>query len=135
MIRLGFTGTRQGLTDAQAIVFADFVQTMRPDEFHHGDCIGADAQAHKLVRIYSPTTKIVIHPPIDPKHRAWCIAEEYKDPKPYLDRNHDIVDVCTTLVATPATENEQLRSGTWATVRYARRNGSPEIVLIRPTTS
>jgi predicted Rossmann fold nucleotide-binding protein DprA/Smf involved in DNA uptake len=46
-------------------------------------------------------------------------------PRPYLVRNRDIVDVCNLLLATPGGTVEQLRSGTWATIRYARRIGRP----------
>ena len=45
-------------------------------------------------------------------------------PKPYLDRNRDIVDACEVLLATPDGP-ERLRSGTWSTVRYARKIGKP----------
>ena len=46
-------------------------------------------------------------------------------PLPPLVRNHEIVDVLTgkedRFIATPAEEAEILRSGTWSTIRYARR--------------
>jgi hypothetical protein len=48
--------------------------------------------------------------------------------KSYLDRNHDIVDSCSILLALP-TGQEILPSGTWATIRYARRAAVP--VLLR----
>jgi hypothetical protein len=40
--------------------------------------------------------------------------------KPYLSRNKDIVLETELLIATPGEEEEQIRSGTWSTVRYAR---------------
>ena len=42
-------------------------------------------------------------------------------PKDYLERNHDIVDETDMLIATPGEEQEVQRSGTWATIRYARK--------------
>ena len=51
--------------------------------------------------------------------------------KPPLDRNHDIVERCDLLIATPHTVEEQLRSGTWATIRYARKVHRPHYI-IRP---
>ena len=50
--------------------------------------------------------------------------------KPYLDRNKDIVLETQTLVATPAETTEQLRSGTWSTVRYARKLKRPAVLIL-----
>lgn len=41
--------------------------------------------------------------------------------KPPLVRNHDIVDSTELLIACPKEQVEVLRSGTWATIRYARK--------------
>ena len=51
--------------------------------------------------------------------------------KDYLVRNHDIVDVCDVLVATPGQKEEQIRSGTWATIRYARKIRK-QIIIVYP---
>ena len=43
-------------------------------------------------------------------------------PKPYLKRNEDIVNKCDVLIACPIDKNKEiLRSGTWATIRKARK--------------
>jgi hypothetical protein len=53
--------------------------------------------------------------------------------RPYLARNKDIVDACTILIATPAQNSEIQRSGTWATVRYAKsKYDRSRIVIVRP---
>ena len=49
--------------------------------------------------------------------------------KPPLDRNRDIVDACDVLIATPKDFVEELRSGTWATVRYARKQRKPLVIV------
>jgi len=67
--------------------------------------------------------KIVIHPPKNPKQRAFCKGHETREEKEYLVRDHDIVDECDLLIVVPKTRKEELRSGTWATVRYARKQG------------
>lgn len=47
--------------------------------------------------------------------------------------DHDIVDATAVLVACPKEEEgEELRSGTWATVRYARRRHRP-VYVVRPS--
>lgn len=139
-MRVGFTGTSQGMSQFSLEALAQFLRESAPTEFHHGDCVGADCQAHNVaVSLHVP--RVIIHPPQDPKKRAWTLRlgltpafdttvierREY----PYLVRNHHIVDETDMLVATPATRNEVLRSGTWATVRYARSLGRP-VHLILP---
>jgi hypothetical protein len=63
----------------------------------------------------------VIHPPSDGSRRAHCKADKTLPPLPYLQRNHAVVDDTEVLIATPAQQHETLRSGAWATVRYARK--------------
>ena len=121
-MRIGFTGTRKGISDDQREAVTELLQSLSPSEAHHGDCIGADAEFHTLcLELNIP---IVIHPPNSDKARAFCDgAADTRDPKPHLDRNHDIVDACDILIACPDSPIERRRSGTWATIRYARKTG------------
>lgn len=50
--------------------------------------------------------------------RAWHCA--VLEPKPYLVRNKDIVNASEGMLAAPRGP-EELRSGTWSTIRYARK--------------
>ncbi len=118
--RLGFTGTRRGLSPVQRAELRRLLLELRPVEFHHGDCIGADAQAHELVRELCIDCRIVLHPPDVDVARERCTADEERRPRPYLKRNEEIVAESDLVVACPATPGEVLRSGTWATVRRAR---------------
>ena len=124
MWRVGFTGTQNGMTEKQLIMLQGLLSN-GCDEFHHGDCVGADAQAHRLVTDMDKSPPIFIHPPKDDSKRAFCptLDERMCEPEEYLKRNHHIVDECDALIATPATNQEVIRSGTWATVRYARTQG------------
>jgi hypothetical protein len=129
---LGFTGTQLGMTWFQIQTILDMFRYQ--DKFtavHHGDCLGADQQMHHLALLAG--LKVVIHPPQDPRKRAYCSGANVTvlDAFPYLIRNHDIVDACHELVATPKTHVEELRSGTWATIRYARKVGKP-VHIIEP---
>lgn len=47
----------------------------------------------------------------------------------YLKRNGVLLEGVTTVAAFPSTGQEVLRSGTWATVRLARRRGLPIVVF------
>lgn len=96
-------------------------------ELHHGDCIEADAEAHEIARALG--WHIVGHPPTNPHKRAFCQFDEARPPAPYLVRNRHIVNETTALLATPRSFAEVIRSGTWATIRYARKLGRPVIVI------
>jgi hypothetical protein len=122
---VGFTGTQRGMTPEQKNEFKSLIEAINPVEFHHGDCIGADEQAHYIV---ADTVDVVIHPPIDPKKRAFCQGTTLTE-KPFLKRNHDIVDAASVLIAAPGETNEVLRSGTWATIRYAHKTNTRTIII------
>lgn len=119
--RIGFTGTQKGMSDKQKEALKNFLGLFNGEfELHHGDCVGADAEAHEIALELGGV--VVIHPPEDWSKRAFCedcIAR--REEKPYLQRNHEIVDECHNLVAAPLTDKEVLRSGTWATIRYAKK--------------
>lgn len=133
---VGFTGTQTGLLSYQIDTLRCLIKNIWPDEIHHGDCIGADDEFDSLFRTFAPR-KIVIHPPDNPVKRAFCHNKDtilHKSivlpEKPYLDRNRDIVDSCELIIACPAEATEILRSGTWSTWRYARRQGRPAIIIV-----
>lgn len=147
MTKIGFTGSRKGLTQKQVAELLKFIIIYHPFELHHGDCLGADAKAHKTYYTYpEPGKRIIIHPPINDKLRAFCNLEEeftvdnilndtiveMREEKDYLDRNRDIVDETDFLIAFPngsdgAAKNR--RSGTWYTVRYARSVNKPVTIV------
>lgn len=133
VINVGFTGTQIGMTDEQKKAFKRLIAEIEPTIFRHGDCIGADEQAHRRVRKYT-SAQIIVHPPDNATKRAFCEADKVLAVKPYLNRNHDIVDGSDLLIATPGERKEQLRSGTWATIRYARSKRKP-ICIIWPDGS
>lgn len=117
--RIGFTGTQKGMTPEQIytvdnILFDDLIAEWA----HHGDCIGADADFHKLATLSGLKTHG--HPPKNPSKRAWCKFDGIEEEKEYLDRNRDIVNATHFLIACPQSFEEELRSGTWSTIRYAR---------------
>lgn len=134
VVHVGFTGTRKGMSRGQRDALLTFLKGANQSRkflgavLHHGDCVGADAEANEVADSLGMCT--VIHPPENPKHRAWCEADEYRYRKPYLERNRDIVDECDFLVAAPGGK-ERRRSGTWATVRYARKQGKQVVILER----
>lgn len=122
-MNLGFTGSKQGMTPRQYLQVSELLTTIDPHRAHHGDCFGSDAQFHGLCRergIY-----IVGHPGMDQygetPYRAYCDVDEIEATLPYLERNRIIIDRCGTIIAAPKSFEEEIRSGTWFTVRKARK--------------
>src|SRR5437867_2260767 len=124
MRSLGFTGTQIGMTPLQRESVILFLEGCSPESVHHGDCIGADAQFHDLALKCVPGVSVHIHPPIITTKRAFCRGGHYTyTAKDYLDRNVDIVMQSDELLATPKESQEEIRSGTWYTIRQARKRG------------
>lgn len=133
LLKVGFTGTREGMTLRQKLMLRVFL-SKHACQFIHGDCLGSDEEGHYISEELN--LSIVICPPTDKKYQAFCAEKSsYKQivrlkPEPYLKRNKTIVAVCNTLCATPATMQEELRSGTWSTVREARRQGKKIFIIL-----
>lgn len=130
-MRLGFTGSRHGMSQNQLEQFSLAVANLQPSEFHHGDCEGADAQAHDVVRLFCPDTRIIVHPPESDYLRAYKVGDEMRDPYGYTIRDRNIVDATDVLYATPNKNTYQPRSGSWFTIRYAELKEKPVKVFKR----
>lgn len=130
-MKIGFTGTRDGMKVEQLASFQKAIIHFKPVEFHHGDCLGSDYNAHKSVRLLLSDCKIIQHPPLIDVYRAYTKCDEYRLRNSYLDRNRDIVDDTDILIATPSGFNELKRSGTWSTVRYGESR-SRRVLVIYP---
>lgn len=125
---VGFTGSRRGMTDAQRVAFRAVLQALGPSLFVHGDCVGADADAHAIAR----DEGVVVHiRPCDFSNmRAHCLGAARTHPTTTaFARNRAIVDGCDVLIATPPTADEQPRGGTWYTIRYARKRLRRAVIL------
>lgn len=120
-MRLGFTGTREGMSQEQYDRVEIFVIENANNivEAHHGDCIGADAEFDALIRLHfdDPDPRH-IHPPLKGKYRAWCQEAGAKmyPPKDYYARNRDIVLASDWLIATPLSPERV--GGTWYTINW-----------------
>jgi hypothetical protein len=125
---VGFTGTQRGMNEAQWRTLWTLLIERAPGDFHEGDCNGSDAQAAHGARLAH--FRIVSHPPTNSSKRAFFQADVEWPAAPYLDRNKQIVNASQEMIATPGEFEEQLRSGTWSTVRYARRVGKPVHVIL-----
>jgi len=126
---LGFTGTRRGMTLAQkrAIEALLGAGAALGKVLVHGDCIGADADMHALAR--EAGMRVEIRPCNLNSQRAGCHADKYYNTKSPLARNRDIVEQADVMLACPSGFKEELRSGTWATVRHAKKSAKPLFIV------
>ena len=124
---VGFTGTREGLTFEQFDALRCVLAGWEGATLHHGDCVGADVAAHNIATMQGDW-RIEVHPGHS-QYRAF--VRDYTAlhaAKPNLERNSDIVDAADVLVACPAGPEVQ-RSGTWSTVRKARKKGIRRVLV------
>ena len=130
---IGFTGTRNRLTEIQLNQMVTFVRSWRNlyNEVHHGACVGADESFALAANLH--TYHVVAHPPEVDAYLSLTSLEVSSlilPAKPYHDRNHDIVDASALLLAMPIwPENKAIQSGTWSTIRYARTLNRPIFII------
>jgi hypothetical protein len=131
-MHIGFTGSQQGcrlLQSEYLNIILKAIKTKHNDvTLHHGDCIGADAECHRFARLAK--YKIHSHPPDRDVKRSFCDYDRISAPQPYLIRNQRIVDESKILIAVSGTNVEIDRSGTWSTIRRARKNSDTGIIII-----
>ena len=132
---LGVTGTRSGMTDYQRknmvelISYAIDVGLERGGEtyFHHGDCVGVDAQAAQIAKDLGCI--VVGHPPVKDNLRAFFDDDETLPVKGYFQRNRDIVESSELLSVVPWQMEWSNTGGTWYTHDYAIKKNKELIVL------
>ena len=137
---IGMSGTRHGMTDAQQ---RSLVERASQGHVlgHHGCCVGADEQFHWI--LFELGLSCIGHPPTDQKlamkilddtpENLALAFQELRDPRPYLDRNEDIVNETSELWAFPYqtqhNEPDSRTGGTWYTIRYALNTGKPVKII------
>ena len=127
-MKVGFTGTQKGMTARQRVAVAILMVTLCAEEGHHVDCVGADEEFHNIITMLK-NIKRIIHPPIRATARAYCEGDFSHEKNGYLERNKTIVDSTELLIGASLSSSETLRSGTWSTIRYARKKAGMIIVI------
>lgn len=130
MRAFGVTGTREGIISHQHRWLLPVMRKFKDQGFilqHNGDCIHADywmAWAWRRVQ-----GLVELHPPLKKDGRAWFKGDFEHDPQDYGVRDQYIVDRSEMMVVMPRDMHEITRSGTWMTVRMARRKGIPRLIV------
>ena len=117
------TATRKGLTHAQLEEAEFLLSSWGTTELVHGAAQGGDTELHRLAHklgipcLIYPASGVPSN--ID---RILIKSDDLRYPAvPPLDRNKTMVNRSTRLLGFPKGYNEELRSGTWAAIRYARK--------------
>lgn len=134
MVIVGFTGTRKGMTDEQWDAVIEILMGLDYNEAHQGDCIGADADFFTILYGLREETKrpCTIHawPSTVKGTNIHSKSDVIHDPLPPLVCDKLMVERSDLLIACPKGFDEEVRSGTWTTVRYARKHGIRRIIVL-----
>ncbi len=127
----GVTGTRKIAPEQNIIVRKAIEELDDIDTLITGGAYGVDTQAAYAGYLYHRNCHRLIYIPKGKWHNP--VTYEYGEVFPvaggYMARNQAIADDCDILLAFPQTADEQWRSGTWATVRKARKANKEVIIL------
>lgn len=129
-IAISFTGTREGMTKPQLEKVNYLLRDIWRDGYYHawhdGDCIGSDSEAHGLVEAIRKEygdikVSMIGHPATThERYHANNKFDIYWPRKGPVDRDKDMVVQGDVLIGTPKGK-EAVRSGTWTTIRFARK--------------
>lgn len=121
------------------------VEQLKADQFVSGAAHGVDTYAARMAHLYFPEaihTVIVPAAPHNTEFVSWAEALGFEIVRlksagnaatNYMNRNQHMVNLADELVAFPKTEEEQWQgSGTWATIRRARKKDIP--IHLHPLT-
>lgn len=133
----GVTGTKSfSIPHSQVELIVDeWLETLTPmqDRIINGVCTGLDGIVGRRAHLRGFEVHGVV--PFDrsrvcPDFKEWCSSwEEMPEGTDYMDRNDQLVAWSDDLTAFPRTSIEELRSGTWATVRRAQKKGIPVTII------
>lgn len=141
-VHIGFTGTREGMTDPQLRTVRWLIDCVRREVInppgrgpycadviaHSGDCVGADAEFN--LEAFNAGCYTFGHPPIDRSKRAWCRYDREVAPLEYHARNRAIVNASERMIAAPFEPFEMPSGGTWGTIRFAIETGVPLAIVL-----
>lgn len=138
--RRGFTGTRRIPSASDDLKIVRSLVAARLQVFSHledelviGCCVGMDEIVGEVGREMGFRVHGVLPAVMSQVFSRWreiCTTHEFMAHSTnYMDRNQYIVNISIDLTAFPYNSTEEIRSGTWSTVRRARSKGIPVVIL------
>jgi hypothetical protein len=139
-MRLGFSGTRNGMSEQQKQAFRAVVDKIQPESMVHGCCVGADEDAVVIVTENFPECRVHARPGYSASagsneyfsSKAMSLSHDVHPKKPHFARNRDIVHFSNLLIATPWQSREDGlgdSGGTAYTIRHALKMHIPVIII------
>jgi len=116
-----FTGTRSGMTDGQKAEVERLFVELRVTTLYHGAAIGADEEASLIAQRLGINVR-AFPGNVDADRSKHAHADSWEKPESPLARNKAMVKRAHFVIAAPDGP-ERPRSGTWATIRFARDEG------------
>lgn len=131
---IGFTGARVGMSSECVRAVSRQLGLIANANVVglHGDCVGADSDFDCLCRLHSIETWMrpcTMDGNEDHRFRAYTQAKPMGKATNPMKRNREIASQCHVLFGCPPTDHEVQRSGSWATIRYARKYGKPTFLF------
>lgn len=127
---LGFTGTQSGRTPEQIKAWDKIFNNnifMEVESVIHGMCHGVDTEINEFY-LKNTDVQIIGYPGTHEQSISMKVHKQ-QPIQPFLSRNKNIVENCDWLIAFPKLMYEELRSGTWATIRYARKQNRQHLII------
>lgn len=136
-MRVAFTGSARPLTHSQKITITARIENLPKDAFVvTGACIGVDAFVARVAFKLGLAVHTVVpanRSKVDSDWRRFATSfEEMPEGSSYRDRNTRMIDLAPDLlIGYPETETNgrDIGSGSWMTIRIARRKGRAVEVL------
>lgn len=137
-LRIGFTGTRNGMTKQQKEVIEDLLLKCQAVSSEQGVaidgvCVGSDTDFNKLAKEALYHTKGYpghsMKNPTDLTFRGDGEYDELEESDTHFARNRRIVNDTNVLFATPYSNNLDGPGGTNFTISYARKRNKPVYVV------
>lgn len=138
MEEIGFTGTQLGMSSVQRETVRYWLAKLGGVNFRYGMCVGADDEAAEAARALG--YHLIGYPGPDLGRRGAVVPDELchdivrSERNPFLARDARIAFDSGIVIAAPAQFHEVRRSGTWTTIRRARKYGRELIYAWRDGT-
>lgn len=131
-MRYSVTGTRSTTAASRGIIRDVLRELEMPREFSTGAAYGVDTIAYEEAVKLWPRIKHRVCVPQGQVHNMELVEAAVKAGHSiefvrggYLKRNDVLVQHCDMMLAFPKTDVEEIRSGTWSTIRRCRRANVP----------
>lgn len=120
-----YTGTRAGMTIPQETGVERVIDIIKPTKGVHGGAVGGDEEYHQICKRKNIPIEVY---PCPVRDIDWPGAVRHPA-KPPLKRNDTMIKIGHFLIAAPVTSKETQRGGTWYTIRRARKQKLPHVVV------